>query len=187
MNKLIALLLILIIAPIIGGVYGILHDQITYSISNEYYTKFKFVQFGLQDWGICKNIGTPETPEIKSSNPRLCVSIVGLLATWWVGMIIGALLGLISLIHRSGKQMFSITMKSFLLTIGIAFAFGIVGLIYGKLFLSHHSSNWYFPDNLIDKTNYLLVGSMHNFSYIGGLIGMIISIIYSIEKRKTAK
>jgi len=138
LNKFIALLLILIIAPILGGVYGIIHDQITYTISNEYYSKFKFVQFGLSEdhWAMGHNIGTEKLPEIKLRQPRLGALIIGILATWWVGMIIGIVLGLVGLIHKNGKVMFITTMKAFLLTTGIALFTGIIGLIYGKLFLN---------------------------------------------------
>ncbi|MFK7907930.1 MAG: hypothetical protein AB8B69_22555 [Chitinophagales bacterium] len=187
MNKLISLILILIIAPLLGGIYGIVHDQITYSISNEYYTKFKFIQFGLENWGMGENIGTPKSPEIILWSPRLGAAIVGFLATWWVGMIIGIVLGLIGLIHKSGKEMFQTTMKASLMTIGIALIVGIIGLIYGKLVLANNSPNWYLPDNLINRANFIMVGSMHNFSYLGGIIGMIISIIYSIRKKKKNK
>ena len=189
MNKFIALILILIIAPILGGIYGIIHDQITYTISEEYYTKFKFIQFGLsQDhWGMGHNIGTEKLPEIELRQPRLGVSIIGVLATWWVGMIIGIILGLVGLIHKNGKDMFMKTIKAFILTTIIALVTGIVGLIYGNLFLTKNRPNWYLPENLIDFDNFIMVGSMHNFSYLGGLIGLIIGIIYSIrQKRKNA-
>ncbi|MFZ1517168.1 MAG: hypothetical protein WAU11_00245 [Ignavibacteriaceae bacterium] len=187
MNKLIALILLLIIAPILGGVYGIVHDQITYTISNEYYSKFKFIQFGLNNWGMGENIGTETTPEIKLNNPRIGAAIVGFLATWWVGMIIGIILGLIGLIHRNGKEMFKITMRATLITIGIALIVGIIGLIYGKLFLASNPPNWFLPENLINRTNFIMVGSMHNFSYLGGLIGMIVSVTYSIQKKRKIK
>jgi hypothetical protein len=187
MNKLIALILLLIIAPILGGVYGIVHDQITYTISNEYYSKFKFIQFGLDNWGMGENIGTENTPEIKLNNPRIGAAIVGFLATWWVGMIIGIILGLIGLIHRNGKEMFKITMRATLITIGIALIVGIIGLIYGKLFLASNPPNWFLPENLINRTNFIMVGSMHNFSYLGGLIGMIVSVTYSIQKKRKIK
>ena len=163
------------------------HDQITYTISNEYYTKFKFIQFGLENWGMGENVGTPEIPEIKLWNPRLGTSIVGFLATWWVGTIIGIVLGLIGLIHKNGKEMFQITMKASFITIGIALIVGIIGLIYGKLALANNPPNWFLPDNLINRTNFIMVGAMHNFSYLGGLIGMIISVIYSIRKKKKNK
>ncbi len=58
MNKFIAFLLILLVAPLLGGIYGILHDQLTYTLSEEYYTKFKFIQFGIIHWDIAENIGT---------------------------------------------------------------------------------------------------------------------------------
>jgi len=51
--------------------YGIIHDQITYSISPEYYTKFKFYQFGLI-----------KSPNDFVHNPRQMAIIVGIMATW---------------------------------------------------------------------------------------------------------
>ncbi len=157
MNKFVALILILIIAPILGGIYGILHDQITYSISNEYYTKFKFIQFGLENWGLGQNIGTERNPEILLENPRFGASIVGTLATWWFGMIIGIILGLVGLIHKTGKKMFKITLKAFLLTTRIALLTGIIGLGYGKLFLTENRPNWNLPENLIDYDSFVMV------------------------------
>lgn len=187
MNKGIALILILIIALILGGIYGIVHDQITYSISEEYYTKFKFIQFGLENWGMGQNIGTLKTPEIELDNPRLGASIVGTLATWWVGLIIGIFLSLIGLIHRNGKEMFNTTLKAFVVTTGIALLTGLVGLLYGKIFLVENPPNWFLPDNVIERGNFIMVGSMHNFSYLGGLIGLICGIIFSIRQKRKYK
>ena len=184
MNKCIALILILIIAPLLGGIYGLIHDQITYTISNEYYSKFKFIQFGLENWGLGENIGTKNTPEILLQNPRFGAVIVGILATWWVGLIIGIILGLVGLIHRNGKEMFKSTMRAFLLTTVIALLTGVIGLGYGKLFLTENPPNWFLPKNLIDIDNFIMVGSMHNFSYLGGLIGLVFGIIYSVKQKK---
>lgn len=41
-----------IIGALIAGTYGILHDQITYSISSEYFTHLKFYQFEYADFGL---------------------------------------------------------------------------------------------------------------------------------------
>ena len=73
MKKILILLVIIGLAPLIGGIYGILNDQLTYTISPEYYTQFKFYQFGLIDF-------------VNDTNPRIGVSVVGFLATWWVGL-----------------------------------------------------------------------------------------------------
>ena len=177
MKKLLVLYLLFIIAPVIAGVYGILHDQLTYTISPEYYTKFKFFQFGLADLG----------DEAIFPNPRLQVSIVGFLATWWVGLPIGLILGFVGMIHKNGKEMFRITMKALFLTLLIAFIAGLVGLAFGKFYLANHATSWYLPENVMDKANYIAVGSMHNFSYLGGLIGLIVAVIFSVRKRNRLK
>lgn len=187
MNKIVAFLLILLIAPILGGVYGLLHDQITYSISEEYYTKLKFNQFGLQYWGGGENIGTRKAPEIKLESPRLGAALVGILATWWVGMIVGVVLGLIGLIHRNGKEMFIATSKAIAVTTAIALLTGLIGLLFGKLFLVDDPSSWVLPDNVIDRASYIMVGSMHNFSYLGGLIGLIVGIGFTIKQKRKHK
>lgn len=163
----------MLIAPFIGGLYGILHDQLTYTISPEYYTKFKFYQFGLVDSG----------NEAIFSNPRFEVSIVGFMATWWMGLVIGLVLGLVGLIHKDHKQMFRATMIAILITVIIAFITGLIGLAYGKLYLVDTGVNWWLPENLIDTENFIAVGSMHNFSYLGGLLGLIAGIICSIKKK----
>ena len=173
MKKFLVLITIIIIAPLIGGLYGILHDQFTYSISPEYYTKFKFYQFGFAD------IGT----EAIFPNPRIQVSLVGFMATWWMGLPIGLILGFFGLRHSTPKQMFKITMKSIVVTIIVAFITGIIGLAYGKFFLSNNGVDWWFPENLIDRENFISVGSMHNFSYLGGVLGLIMGIIYNIKQK----
>lgn len=173
MRKFLILILIIAIAPIIGGIYGILHDQMTYTISPEYYTKFKFYQFGLMDIG----------NEAIFPNPRIEVSAVGFMATWWMGLPIGLILGLVGLIHINHRQMFKVTMHAILITVIIAFVTGLIGLAYGKLFLADKGVDWWLPENLIDTENFISVGSMHNFSYLGGIFGLIAGIIYSVKQK----
>jgi hypothetical protein len=61
------LILTIILTPILAGIYGILHDQISYSISPEYFTKFKFAQF---EFGF-----------MSQNQPRLTASVVGFFST----------------------------------------------------------------------------------------------------------
>jgi hypothetical protein len=174
LKKFLTLLLIIAIAPAISGLYGIIHDQLTYTISDEYYTKFKFYQFGLMDMG----------NEAIFPNPRIEVSAVGFWATWWMGIPIGIILGIVGLVHKDNHQMLRVTLKAFLVTIIIAFATGLIRLAYGKFHLADTGVDWWFPENLIDTKNFIAVGSMHNFSYLGGLTGLIGGIIYSVRQKK---
>jgi len=83
--------------------------------------------------------------------------------------------------------MFFTTIKAFSLTIITALITGIIGLLYGKLFLTQTPPNWFLPKNIINTNNFIAVGSMHNFSYLGGLIGLFLAIIYSIKQTKSLK
>lgn len=154
-----------------AGLYGILHDQLTYTISPEYYTKFKFYQFGLMDEG----------SEAIFGFPRLQVSIVGFMATWWMGIPIAIVLGLFSL-HSDRKLMIEIAMKAFIVTMIIAFLGGLYGLYEGFTYISalpkEKLPRWFIPDNLVDFRSFIAVGSMHNASYMGGFFGLFGGIAY---------
>ncbi|MBJ6109550.1 hypothetical protein JAO73_11035 [Hymenobacter sp. BT523] len=178
MRKLLTLNALVIIASLTAGIYGSLHDQITYTISPEYYTKFKFIQF---DFVVMGN-------EAILPNPRLYVAFVGFLATWWMGTILGFILSLVNLIQPDWKTMLTVAIRAFFVTMLVAFTTGIIGLIYGHFFLAKNPKdafeNWFIPNNVIDFTNYISVGSMHNFSYLGGVIGLVAGIIYSLRQKQ---
>lgn len=163
------------IASLLAGIYGILHDQITYSISPEYYTKFKFIQFKLDE-------------EYYSIREK--VTIVGFLATWWFGLFLGLILGIFGLRHKDWKTMLNVSMTSIFIALIVAFITGIIGLLYGKFIVSNQPksefNHWYIPAHLIDFKNFISVGSMHNFSYAGGIIGLIAGLIYSFKKSRSA-
>ena len=48
MKKLWILLATLLLTPLVAGLYGMLHDQLSYTLSAEYFTRFKFIQFRLE-------------------------------------------------------------------------------------------------------------------------------------------
>jgi len=178
MYKFLVFLLIIIIAPIIGGLYGIVHDQFTYTISHEYFTKFKFYQFELMTTG----------NEAIFPNPRIQVAIIGWRATWWMGIPIGLILGLEGFGNIDAKSMLKITIKSLILNVLVVLFVGLLGLAYGYLVLSKQPlsnfESWYIPTNVIDTRTFINVSAMHNFSYVGGVLGLIAAITYSTILRK---
>lgn len=177
MKKLFVLIAVLLISIFFAGLFGIIHDQVTYTICPEYFTRFKFFQFGLAN---TDNDGI-------LPNPRLYVSVVGFLATWWVGFIIGLVLGVTGLIFKSYKKMFAGIMKAlgiiFCITIFASFA----GFLVGTFYLVKTGVDWWLPEGLIDKDHFIIVGSIHNFSYLGGISGLLISMISLIKKARRTK
>ncbi len=175
MKKALIFLLVVVFAIVIACVYGIVHDELTYTISAEYYTKFKFLQFGLYDSFVPGQV----------NNPRLDVIVVGLMATWWMGLLIGSVLGIAGLIYLDTEQFLRISINAFLLVVYTAFALGLAGLAYGKLYLARKGVNWSLPENLVNTADFISVGSMHNFSYAGGVLGFIIGMMYLRSRRKS--
>jgi hypothetical protein len=155
------------IAILVAGIYGILHDQLTYSISPEYFTKFKYRQFGFE-------------PEWFGGH-RQTVAAIGFLATWWAGLFIGISLGLISLFFPDHKTMIATLKTAIRLILIAAIATGAAGFLYGKFHLTNTGVNWWLPENLSGKCAFIIVGSIHNFSYLGGCLGLLISIVYIIR------
>ncbi len=177
LKKLLVLILTIFLTPLVAGLYGVVHDQLTYTISPEYYTKFKFIQFGMWDLD-----GEAHLP-----NPRTCVAVVGFLATWWVGVFIGFVQGLNGLMHADASTMARCVKRSIIITLVVTLFTGLVGLAYGKFYLASIGVDWWLPDGLIDKENFIAVGSMHNFSYLGGLLGLCAGIIDQVmQKRKNS-
>ena len=172
MRKFAIFFLIILVATVIASLYGVGNDQVTYSISPEYYTKFKFIQFNLADSGAAQHM----------TQPRSAVVMVGVEATWWMGAIIGAVLALFALAFRNADRMFQSAMQALGLALLVTILSGVIGYYYGHNTLVRTGVSWWLPPNLIDKPAYITVGSIHNFSYIGGIIGLVVGIVFLMIK-----
>lgn len=73
------------LATIVSAAYGVVNDQITVTFSPEYFSVFKRGQF----WDALEQFGMADAPR------RLQAMLVGALATWWFGLSLGLLLGVV--------------------------------------------------------------------------------------------
>ena len=165
------LILVIFLSIILASIYGILHNQVSYSISNEYFTKFKLEQFGLEAY--------PDTV-------RMTIGMVGIWSTWWFGLLIGLINGIVGLFQRTSKIMWKSAFGATIRTLLIAIGFGFVGILVGKFIISNLNTNWNLPADLTDQKSFLTAGTMHNFSYLGGIVGLIYGIIYQLKIKKAS-
>lgn len=177
MRKLATFLIIVLAAIVIASIYGVGHDQATYSISPEYYTKFKFIQFDLADSGAAQHM----------TQPRSAVVMVGVEATWWMGLYIGIILAAFALMFRNADTMFASAMQALGIVLLVAIVCGVIGGFYGRHVLAKRGVDWWLPNNLVHRTEFITVGSIHNFSYLGGVIGLAVAIAFLFFKRHRLK
>jgi hypothetical protein len=140
-----------------AGLFGIVHDEISYSVSNEYFTKFKFIQFHLLDTNL---------PD------RFRASEVGFLASWWMGTPLGILCGSAGFIQRSPSLMRHALIWSLPFIAIFTFAIALAGLAYGwcrteTIDLASYLG-WFIPPDVNELRRFLCAGYMGNAAYLGG-------------------
>jgi len=149
-----------ILCAALAGVYGALHDQISYTISPEYFTFIKFPQF--QWMGL-------------SSYPRLFVAAIGFMATWWVGFAGGWLLGRLGPTEQSSESKNNLW-KALTVAFAVTIVGGVIGVLLGYLRSQGELGDWKVWLEFLDAgqlRDLIIVAYLHWASYIGGTIGII--------------
>lgn len=163
----------LLFGALLGGLYGMLHDQISYTISREYFTDFKFHQFRYADFHLAE---------------RLYVGIIGFLATWWVGLFFGWFLARIRFNSDDLQTARHDILQGFAIIFCFAIGAGMLGGVAGYLnFYVFDSQEFLGFENQFSGTTlkrFAIVGTIHNFGYAGGLIGLIVAVFLLKRKMK---
>ncbi len=154
-----------VLGAVLAGGYGVLHDQVTYSISPEYFTRLKFSQFHYANFGL---------------PPRVFVAEIGFLATWWVGFFAAWFIARITVPAFPRPKAFRYSLRGFLIILAFAFAACIVGYVLGIM----HGSDYGAWEDLASELgvqnlpDFVRVAYIHNASYLGGLLGLVVAIMH---------
>lgn len=142
----------------LSGVYGAVHNQISYSVSREYFTKFKFAQFDIP-------------PDLHN---RLGASIVGWHASWWMGLFIGVFIIPFGLLVRDTRSYLAAVLRSFLVVAFTASIIGVTALLVAHVVITElpGEDRMFRGTAIVDAASFRRAGVMHNFSYAGGLLGI---------------
>lgn len=153
---------------LVAGIYGALHNQISYTVSPDYFHALKFDQFGIP----------------ADLRGRIGASIVGWHASWWMGFLIGVPVLLVGLILPEWQAYLRHCLMAFVVVAVTALAVGLGALIYAYLSISASSlpAFWY-SDGVVDKVAFARAAVMHNFSYLGGFLGILTATLYLIIAR----
>lgn len=151
---------------LLAGLYGIGHDQLTYSISPEYFTKMKFEQFHYADFGF---------------GNRVFVATIGFLASWWVGAIAAWLLARRLIPGQPRGVAIGQIVRGFLVVLVVTFLFGFAGYVVG-IWRGPEAgySRWQTMIGALDIEQpwlFVRVATIHTGSYLGGLVGLIFALL----------
>ncbi len=154
------------VGAIIAGAYGALHDQISYCISPEYFTRMKFAQFKWAD------VGLP---------PRLFASEVGVLGTWWAGLFAGWFLARAGLDEFPAPTRRRVALRAFAIVLGVACACGAIGALIGYIVSHGELRDWQAWREQLALQNlpgFVIVAWLHAGGYVGALLGLLAAMIY---------
>ena len=166
LRRLPSLIRITVLSAIFAGGYGALHDQVSYTISAEYFTRMKFLQFEYLDFGW---------------PPRVLAAEVGFLATWWVGLIGGWFIARAGLAELTERSAWYYTPRTFALAAGVAIITGALGTLLGAVQAHGDLSGWRSWQeglDLRDLPAFVIVAYLHWASYLGGVLGLVAAGVY---------
>ena len=166
--KLVRFAAIILLCIVAAVTYGVIHDQITARICVEYFT-----------------IGHP--PVFGTDDRTLLALGWGVIATWWVGLLLGVPLALVALAGSWPKFTASQLVRPLgimLLVIGTtAFVAGVVGHLAAArrlVWLAEPLASHVPPDRHVAFLTDLWA---HSASYIGGFLGGAVLCVWVLVRR----
>lgn len=159
-----------VVGAMVAGVFGIVHDQISYTISPEYYDRMKFEQFAYADIGL---------------TGRWFVAQIGFLASWWVGFIAGWFL---ARVERSGHGWVGY-LRSLVWVMAGAVGASALGVVIGPRLLGG-SLEWgeaLVTIGVTDAEGFNRVAGMHTGTYLGAVIAWVVVLVVRMREGATMK
>ena len=160
-------IVILCVVAAVG--YGLVQDQVTARVCVEYFT-----------------IGHP--PVFATESPTLLALGWGVIATWWVGLLLGVPLSLAARVGKRPTRDARDLVKPVLVLLAViasaALVAGIVGYVLartGAIFLLQPLADQVPADR---HALFLADGAAHNVAYAAGFIGGIVLTIRTWRRRR---
>ncbi|MEM1272856.1 MAG: hypothetical protein AAGF88_03510 [Pseudomonadota bacterium] len=171
MSKIVIFPLLLLLAALAAALFGALHNQLSFTVGPDYFYVIKFPQFGIENM-----------PD------RLAAAWVGVQASWWMGLFVGApafLFGLMT-IARSNTY-FAAGLGAIFLVVILTLGFAIMGLLAGMLFADHPLMDRFAVPDTGNRIEILRAALMHNASYLGGAVGAVAAFFPMVFAARTER
>ncbi|TBX15441.1 hypothetical protein [Nioella sediminis] len=162
MARFVVLPVLIAFACLLAGLYGMVHNQISYTVGPDYFHAFKFHQFNIAE----------------ALPFRVGAAIVGWQASWWMGIVIGVPIAAIGLAMPSTGQMVRTFIGVSMMVVGITLVLGVASLAIPVDPSQYH--HFRIPSGVEDAEGFVRAGLMHSTSYLAGLIGLVAGVIFML-------
>jgi hypothetical protein len=167
MEKVLVFPLLLMASCLVAGLYGALHNQISYTVAPEYFHAFKFHQFGIP-------------PDFHN---RLGAALVGWRASWWMGLVVGTPVLLVGLVVPGWKAYLRRGLVAIAIVVSATLAVGLGALVHAQATLTEGNLPLYaYSAEVTDPVAFACAGTMHNYSYLGGFLGILIGSVFMLAE-----
>lgn len=145
-----------------AAAFGALHNQISFSVGASYFYDVKFAQFSID-------------PVIQN---RIGAAVVGILASWWMGLLMGLPAFALGLFTQAGRRRyFYAGIKAIWIATSCAALGSFIGLAYAYI-ADINTLVGYLPmvDAFSDPIGFVRAAIMHDASYFGGALGALAAL-----------
>ncbi len=168
-----------IVAILSAALYGVVNDQITLTLSPEYFTVFKRSEF----YPLLQALGLEDAPV------RIEALVVGTAATWWFGGILGIVLTIAAYAGRSQR----LSTRGYWGAIGVVMCMtAVVSVTSGLIaylvepWVNPSVTEWPFLDGIQAIRPAFAVGGWHDGAYVGALAGTVWACLRVRRQRLTS-
>lgn len=149
-----------------AAIFGILHNKISFGIGASYFYDVKFAI----------------DPVLQN---RIGAGVVGALAIWWMGLLMGLPAFTLGLFTQAGRRRyFYAGLKSIWIATSIAAIGAFIGLAFDHI-ADINNLVGYLPnvDAFSDPEGFLRAAVMHEASYFGGVLGALAALYVMWRER----
>lgn len=112
---------------------------------------------------------------------RIGASWIGALASWWMGLVLAVSVYLVALLVKGDPAFVRAFLIAAVLVVSVTFLMGLGALAVAHMIFAPGNLPWWMDGwDVRDPIAFARAGQMHNFSYMGGLIGAVVGVVWVI-------
>lgn len=162
----------ILLCCVIAGIYGILYNQFTYTISPEYYSLHLFREYN--------------TDPAEYGSERLAAAVVGFKSSWGTGLLIGCGLALTCFIFDSSLEMKKYRWPAILIVLVTTALMGFAGYSLSDAELEQQGVDRYLVNELANPVEYINVRTIDRYSAVGACLGLLLASSFLFTQKAKA-